>query len=374
LKNILFVLGTRPEAIKLYPLIEGFRKDSSFRVIVVSTGQQKELLDTTLRSLGMVVDYSLQLMKKNQGLSSLTAELFNSLDECLHQIKPDFVFLHGDTTTSMVAGIVAKYNKLPVVHVEAGLRTYDLMSPWPEEMNRRINAVTSDYHLAPTLSALKNLVNEGFAEESIYVTGNTGIDTLRLSLPKISRANFFVKFSSTIGQQLDSFESMILVTLHRRENFDKLDSIFDAVKKIALKYNDHLFVYPVHLNPNVYSKAMNVLAGISNLILIEPVPYDLFVGLLYFSKFVITDSGGIQEEAAYLGKPVVLCRNTTERPEGVESNNIIMTGTNKDDIFKTCEDLILDSNYYQFFSKSSLVFGDGYASERIISWFQQKLF
>ena len=373
MKKIVFVLGTRPEAIKLYPLIEEFKKNAEFNTIVVSTGQQKELLESTLTSLGMNPDHSLNLMKENQSLTSITVDLFQSLEHLFRQLNPDVIFIHGDTTTSMASGIVAKYNKIQVVHVEAGLRSFDIMSPWPEEINRRINTVSSDYHLAPTRSSSNNLLNEGVDINNIYVTGNTGIDTLRITLPKLSSEVYLNRLTSTLKLLKDRFDSMILVTVHRRENFERLSSIFLALKEIAIKNKDFILVFPVHLNPNVHKKAREELLGIENILLVEPLPYDLFMGLLKYCYFIVTDSGGIQEEAAYLGKPVVLCRNTTERPEGIESLNIILTGTDSSNIVNTCEKLIFDKSYYRLYSKPSQVFGDGYSSKRIIEWFINKV-
>lgn len=368
--KLLFILGTRPEAIKLYPLITQFRKKPLiFRTIVLSTGQQKELLDITLNSLQLDIDFDLALMQSNQGLSNLTSELFKNLDLKIKEISPNCIFIHGDTTTSMVSGIVAKYNKIKIIHIEAGLRTTDIMSPWPEEINRRINAITSDYHAAPTLLSAQNLLNEGIDQNKILISGNTGIDTLRITNSSIRNKELLRKYLTSVGVKLEkNFQKFILVTIHRRENIDALESIFLAIKDLAQKHKDYIIVYPVHLNPNVLNKAISILSSVTNLHLIEPSSYKHFVAMLNVCKFVITDSGGIQEEAAFLGKPTVLCRNSTERMEGLGSMNIILAGTIRESILDVCERLIEDEVFYKKYSKPSNVFGDGFASEKIYDW------
>jgi UDP-N-acetylglucosamine 2-epimerase (non-hydrolysing) len=369
--KIMFVFGTRPEAIKLYPLIVRYRK-SHHEVIVCSTGQQKELLDETLQSLNLNVDIKLQLMTVNQKLSTLTSKLIDRLDLEFNSHNPDLVFIHGDTTTSMAAGLVANYNSIKVVHVEAGLRSKDLQSPWPEEMNRRINALTSSYHLTPTEQSMKNLFQEGLEANNVFISGNTGLDTLRLIKEFKSKESFLNPFDKFLDSSLDS-KKVVLITIHRRENFKVLDSIFNAIKTLANSHDDLLFIYPVHLNPNVKNKAETFFDGVDNLLLLDPLPYLSFVKLLSRSYFVITDSGGIQEEATFSGIPIVLCRTTTERPEGLKSGNIILAGTSTQRIIELCEKLIHNKDFYVKAGVKSNVFGDGYASEKIFDWLEKKI-
>jgi UDP-N-acetylglucosamine 2-epimerase (non-hydrolysing) len=365
-KKVMFIFGTRPEAIKLYPVIQYFTIQHLYDVTVVSSGQQKEMLDQTIESLGLKVDLDLALMTKNQSLATLTSRLFIELEDTLLKLKPDYLFIHGDTTTSMVAGIVGKYNKVKIFHVEAGLRSNDIYSPWPEEMNRKINAVTSDYHLVPTEGAKKNLLLEGIGTERILITGNTGIDALRLILnTQKNNPNETEMISSKL---LNDSGRIVLITIHRRENFDKLKGIFSALKTLAIQNTSWKFIYPVHLNPNVQSLADQLLTGIENLSLVEPLQYSEFIILLKVASFVITDSGGIQEEATYLGKPVLLCRNTTERPEGLTTQNIILAGTDKESIVDFGTKLITDKDYYNKHAVPSEVFGDGYASQKIFDF------
>jgi UDP-N-acetylglucosamine 2-epimerase (non-hydrolysing) len=366
-KMIMFVFGTRPEAIKMFPVIKRIREEGNFRLFVVATGQQREMLQQTLKSLKILVDLDLDLMTDNQSLASLTSKLFNKLDEVIKNINPHYLLIHGDTTTSMVAGILGKYHKVKVFHLEAGLRSNDIYSPWPEEMNRKINSVSSDYHFAPTNDARRNLLLENVSGNDITVTGNTGIDTLRILLKNQSFFN-----NLDIQKKIDkiSDKKIILITIHRRENFSKLEEIFSAIKNLAALHHNVEFIYPVHLNPNVNVLANKILIDIDNLLLTNPLDYIDFIQLLDKSFFVITDSGGIQEEATYLGKPIVLCRDTTERPEGLKTNNIILTGTNTESILLNCIKLITDHDFYLQHAVPSKVFGDGYASEKISAFIE----
>lgn len=369
--KVMFVLGTRPEAIKLFPLIEIYKIRDNYEVIVISTGQQREMLKSTMDSLGLVCDYDLDLMVDNQTLAYLTSVMFTKFDEMVKLITPKILFIHGDTTTSMVAGLVAKYNKIRVVHIEAGLRTNDIFSPWPEELNRRINSISSDYHISPTASAKKNLLNEGIKEELIFVSGNTGIDTVKSFLSRLNDKDFFKTLILDICKNTKiDFDKIILITIHRRENFQILDQIFESLIIIANRYREHTFIYPVHLNPNVSRIAHQKLSGFRNVFLVEPIEYSKFITILSKSIFVITDSGGIQEEASYLGKPIVLIRNKTERPEGLKTGNIIMAGTNTESIVFECDSLIQNSSYYEVHSSPSMVFGDGNASRKILDWLE----
>ena len=364
--KFLFVFGTRPEAIKLYPVIMKFNEQPSFDVIVVNTGQQKEMLDQTIYSLGIKIDIDLAIMTENQTLATLSSNLFLKLDNIYESELPDYVFIHGDTTTSMVAGIVAKFHKIKVVHVESGLRSNDIYSPWPEELNRKINSISSDYHMAPTKVAKENLLLEGISSDKIIITGNTGIDTLRLLTKSQANEDLEIKYFH-LHQSQDLMKT-VLITIHRRENFEKLEEIFDAIKLLSNRNSLYNFIYPVHLNPNVRVLAYRLLSGIDNLKLISPLEYRDFIYLLGKCHFVITDSGGIQEEATYLGKPIILCRDSTERPEGLLTNNIILAGTSKNSIMEFSNKLIDNFNFYENSSTPSNVFGDGYAAERILDW------
>jgi UDP-N-acetylglucosamine 2-epimerase (non-hydrolysing) len=361
--KIVFVFGTRPEAVKLFPLIREFKNHRSYEIIVINTGQQKGLLDQTLLSLELKVEYNLSVMEHNQSLSSLSSKLLIELDNRFKLIDPDYVFIHGDTTSSMIAGLVARYNGSKIIHIESGLRSNNILSPWPEEMNRKINSITADYHMAPTKKAENNLISEGVPIHRILVTGNTGIDTLKMVLNKsiniVTDSNLIELYYKT---------NLILVTIHRRENFRKLEEIFYAIKYLAESRPNFTFLFPVHLNPNVRTVALDYLNGIDNLKLIEPLNYVDFVSLLDKCYFVITDSGGIQEEAAYLGKPIILCRDTTERPEAVDSN-IIISGTSNDSIIDNANKLFDNDLFYKKSSVPSDAFGDGNASTRIIKWF-----
>lgn len=369
-KNVLFIFGTRPEAIKLFPLIKIFRESDEFNTIVLNTGQQKEMLDITISSLEILVDYDLGIMTHDQSLANLTAKLLTELDRVFTQILPDYVFILGDPTTSMSAGIVAKYHKLPVFHIEAGLRSNDIYSPWPEEINRKINMITSDYHVAPTIDNKLNLINEGIKPEFIFVTGNTCIDTLKIVLNK---NNHQEKLYELLSSYYVKEKSFVLITIHRRENFSKLDEIFNAVLNLANSYKKYAFIYPVHLNPNVYNFAKEKLGNTKNIYLIPPLDYINFVIAISNSVFVITDSGGIQEESTFLGKPVILCRNTTERHEGLKTNNILICGTDSQIIYQNASKLLNDESFRQFHSEPSEVFGDGNSSQRIFEIFKKVL-
>ena len=370
--KVAFVFGTRPEAIKLFKLITLFDENSENKSFVISTGQQDEILNTTLDSLGLRVDVDLGLMTKNQSLSTLTSKLFVELEKVFLNILPDIVFIHGDTTTSMVTGIISKYFRATVVHVEAGLRTHDLDNPWPEEINRRINTISADYHMAPTEQSYFNLLNEGIKARSILVTGNTGIDTLRHFIENTDVKLKAEKYLSSILPNHSSLRKIIIITLHRRENSENFENILSAVKEIANNNPEILFLYPVHLNPSIYSKAHLILGGIDNVKLVEPINYLDFISIIRLASFVISDSGGIQEECSYLGIPLVLCRKKTERPEAIEAGNIIVAGVDKSQIVEICNKLVNSPEFFSEHAKPSKVFGDGKASIKIYQWLMEK--
>jgi len=371
--KIMLVFGTRPEAIKMAPLVNAF-KSSKFDVKVCVTGQHREMLDQVLELFDIVPDYDLNLMKPDQDLTELSARMLLGLKDVLAQEKPDWVGVHGDTTTSMIAGIAASYQRISVFHVEAGLRTGNKLSPWPEELNRRITGTVADLHFAPTSKASENLIKEGASQKTVIVTGNTVIDALfdvqQLLKCDKQKQNQCLK---TINLAcLDREQPILLVTGHRRENFGQgFEGICVALKELAKKYPGLEVIYPVHLNPNVRKPVNDALSGLDNVHLIEPLDYLPFVYLMERSSIILTDSGGIQEEAPSLGKPVLVMRDTTERPEALEAGTGKIVGTSSDIIFLEVSKLIDDRNYYFDMSSASNPYGDGLASQRIVNTFKE---
>lgn len=371
MKKILIVFGTRPEAIKLAPIILKLRNFSQdFIVKICLTGQHREMLDQVLDLFKIKFDYDLKIMKSSQNLCQITSNILLKLNPILVKFDPDIVMVHGDTATSFAASLAAYYNKIKIAHVEAGLRTNNLYSPWPEEGNRKLTTILAEYHFAPTDLSKENLLKEGVDNSKIYVVGNTVIDTLNLVLKKIDRSTKLRnkirnKFFQTGFKNLDS--TYVLITGHRRENFGEgFLEICKALEKLAKNNPDVTFVYPVHLNPNVKNPVMKALSCINNIILLYPLEYEEFVYLMSKSKLILTDSGGIQEEAPTLGKPVLLMRNTTERPEAINSGTVKLLGHNKDKIIYEVEKLLNDDNEYEKISKISNPFGDGKSSDKII--------
>ena len=366
-KKILLIFGTRPEAIKMGPLFKEFQNQSEiFETKVCVTAQHREMLDQVLDFFEIEPDYDLNLMKPSQNLYGLTATIIESLKPILEEFNPNYVFVHGDTTTTMAGSIASFYSGAKVCHVEAGLRTNNKLSPFPEEINRQITGRICDYHFAPTENSKNNLLKENIAENSILVTGNTVIDALIKSVKKVeeSPSQFIQDLSNKIGNQ-----EVILVTGHRRENHGGgFERICKALKTIALDNNDRLVIYPVHLNPAVKEPVNRILSGINNIILIDPLAYQDFVWLMNRSKIIITDSGGIQEEAPSLGKPVLVTRDTTERPEAVESGTVLLVGTNEDLIVSKALDLLNNEANFIKMSKLHNPYGDGLASKRIVEF------
>jgi UDP-N-acetylglucosamine 2-epimerase (non-hydrolysing) len=372
LKKILLVFGTRPEAIKLAPVINRLKKHKArFAVIVCVTAQHRQMLDQVLSIFKISPDYDLDIMRENQDLFDITIKSLKGLKEVFETVKPDIVLAQGDTTTAFMAGLAAFYFKIPVGHVEAGLRTYDKYSPFPEEKNRHLLSTLTDYHFAPTQLSRSNLLRENIPEENIWVTGNTVIDALlevvrsqKSEVRKKAHQNYF---KEQYNLKLETRNSkLLLVTGHRRENFGEgFEHICQALRAIAEKRDDISIVYPVHLNPNVRGPVKRILSGIKNIYLIEPLEYEQFVFLMNKSYLILTDSGGIQEEAPSLGKPVLVMRNTTERPEGIEAGAVKLVGTDRNNIVKGALDLIEDPALYEKMSKSVNPYGDGKASERI---------
>src|SRR5690606_8806305 len=339
MKKNLIVFGTRPEAIKMAPLVKQFKSLEGIETKVCVTGQHRQLLDQVLAFFGIIPDYDLNLMKANQNLNSLTVDILTSMKEVLEDYRPDYVFVHGDTTTSMAVGLATFYFGAKVCHVEAGLRTNNKQSPFPEEINRQITGRIADYHFAPTEQSKINLLSESIDESTILVTGNTVIDALIESSKRVhSIDNEEIDNLKTI---INKKSKLILVTGHRRENHGQgFIEICTALKEIALAHSDVQIVYPVHLNPNVKKPVYDILSGIKNVILIDPLSYPAFVWIMTQSYIIITDSGGVQEEAPSLGKPVLVMRKTTERPEAVEAGTVILVGTEKRKIVQEATSLL----------------------------------
>lgn len=353
------------------PLIEGFLKEEVFDTRICVTAQHREMLDQVLDFFSIIPDYDLDLMAKDQTLYSITSQIIIKLKEVLEEFKPDFVFVHGDTTTSMAAGLAAFYHGSKVCHVEAGLRTNNKYSPFPEEINRQITGVLANYHFAPTLTSKVNLLKENIKEDTILVTGNTVIDALNKSVSIVAENKIpeVEDFKNKYGH----LESIILVTGHRRENHGSgFLNICEALKQIATNNPKTTIVYPVHLNPNVIKPVYDILSEVQNIILIEPLSYPAFVWLMNKSKLILTDSGGVQEEAPSLGKPVLVLRETTERPEAVEAGTVILVGTNVEKIVTETQALLDDLERYELMSLLHNPYGDGKATKRIID-FMKKL-
>jgi len=365
LMNLLVVFGTRPEAIKLAPLILKLRQQ--FKVKICVTGQHREMLDQVLSVFQIRSDFDFNLMKPNQNLTSLTAGVLEGVYGVLGKEHFDWVIVQGDTTTSMAAAIAAFYKKINIAHVEAGLRTSEKFSPFPEEINRQLTSRLADLHFAPTEKNRDFLIQENIPPEKIFVTGNTVIDALQWVLKNIPEPAWDLPFHP-------SEKRMILVTGHRRENFGEgFQNICKAIKKLAVKNPNVEFVYPVHLNPNVQKPVKTLLANQHNIHLIEPLDYQRFVHFMNRSYFILTDSGGVQEEAPSIGKPVLVMRDTTERPEAVEAGTVMLVGTDENDIVKNSQKLIDNNTHYESMSFSHNPYGDGTASEKITNVFQKSL-
>lgn len=370
MKKNLIIFGTRPEAIKMAPLVKEFLKHSdTFNTKVCITAQHREMLDQVLSFFEITPDYDLDLMKPNQNLYTLTADIITNLKPILEDFKPDFVYVHGDTTTTMAASIAAFYSGAKVCHIEAGLRTFNKRSPFPEEVNRSIAGVISDYHFSPTPTSQQNLLNENIKKDTIVVTGNTVIDALQFSAAKVTSKTYSDTEIDRLTEVVDSSKKLVLVTGHRRENHGQgFINICSALKDIAVQNNDVQIIYPVHLNPNVQKPVYELLEGISNIHLINPLSYPAFVWLMGKSYLIITDSGGVQEEAPSLGKPVLVMRNTTERPEAVEAGTVCLVGTNKDKIVTEANRLLNNTEAYSAMSTLHNPYGDGASCKRIVEF------
>ena len=376
MKRILLVFGTRPEAIKMCPLVKEFQKyPEAFETLVCVTGQHREMLDQVLQIFDVKPDYDLNIMKQGQDLYDITARVLTGMRDVLDDVKPDVVLVHGDTTTSMAAAMAAFYKQIPVGHVEAGLRTHNLYSPWPEEMNRQVTGRIAEYDFAPTPLSRQNLLNEGVPAGRITVTGNTVIDALHWVVKNVL-ARGYVPSDSLVASLPQEGRRLVLITGHRRENFgDGFISMCTAIRDLAKKYPNVDFVYPMHLNPNVRKPIREVFGemadqvghdGKRNLFFIEPLDYLGFVFLMSRSFIVLTDSGGIQEEAPGLGKPVLVMRETTERPEALDAGTVRLVGTEYDKIMTEVSALLDDRNHYEEMSHAVNPYGDGKACSRII--------
>jgi len=382
MKKILIVFGTRPEAIKMAPVVKEFYKHpDKFNTKICITAQHREMLDQVLEIFNIVPDYDLNIMKQNQDLYDVTSRVLLNMRDVLKEFMPDAVLVHGDTTTSSTTALAAYYQQVPVGHVEAGLRTGNIYSPWPEEMNRKITGAIATWHFAPTEKSKQNLIAENIPSSNIFVTGNTVIDALFMASNKIKQDT---KLQNTVTEALgENFESglqkiidskFILVTGHRRENFgDGFIHICEALKELAVKYPEVNIIYPVHLNPNVQKPVYELLKGVANIHLIAPLSYLPFIYLLERCFFVLTDSGGIQEEAPSFGKPVLVMRDTTERPEAVDAGTVKLVGTNKSLIIAEANRLINNAEYYNGMAKAHNPYGDGLAADRIAKILLQEL-
>lgn len=356
--KVMSIFGTRPETIKMAPVVHELEKREEIESIVCVTAQHREMLDQVLKALKVKPDYDLNIMKQGQTLSDITTRALKGLEDVIKEVKPDIILVHGDTTTTFAGALAAFYQQVAVGHVEAGLRTYNKYSPFPEEMNRQFVGIVSDMNFAPTERSKNNLLREGKKEETIYVTGNTAIDALNLTVDE--------EYSDEITEWIGD-DRLIVLTAHRRENLgEPMYRMFKAIRRIIDKYDDVKMVYPVHLNPLVVKAANEVFGDSEKIKMIKPQEVVEFHNLLSRSYLILTDSGGIQEEAPSLGKPVIVLRDTTERPEGIDAGTLKLAGTEEETIYQMVDELLSDSMEYEKMSKASNPYGDGHASERIV--------
>ena len=371
--KVLSVFGTRPEAIKMAPLVHALNNDPAIDAKVCVTAQHREMLDQVLNLFEIVPDYDLNIMKPGQSLEQVTTNILLNLKPVLEQFKPDIVLVHGDTATTFATSLGAYYQQIPVGHVEAGLRTGNLYSPWPEEGNRKLTAAIAQLHFAPTQVSKDNLIAEGISESLLEVTGNTVIDALFMIKQKLANDSDLNGTLKSLFPMLDPIKKLVLVTGHRRESFGGgFERICEALAEIAIKHQDVQILYPVHLNPNVREPVNRILKNVDNVHLIEPQDYLPFVYLMNQSHIILTDSGGIQEEAPSLGKPVLVMRDTTERPEAVDAGTVKLVGTDKQTIINAVELLLTDDKEYSRMSRAHNPYGDGDACQRIVNKIKQK--
>lgn len=359
MKKIMTIFGTRPEAIKMAPLVKALEQEKMLEPIVVVTAQHREMLDSVLSTFEIKPKYDLNIMKSGQTLSEITSKSITQLEQVIQLEKPDMVLVHGDTMTTFAGGLAAFYNQVPIGHVEAGLRSYDKYSPFPEEVNRQLVGVLADLHFAPTKNAASHLLSEGKYSESVVVTGNTAIDAMKYTVDDNYKSNIMDKYHD---------KKFILMTAHRRENIGQpMENIFKAVRRLIDEYTDLALVYPMHKNPKVREVAQKILGSHDRIELIEPLDVVDFHNFAKKSYFILTDSGGIQEEAPSFNKPVLVLRSVTERPEGVEAGTLKVIGTNKQNVYQAAKELIDDEGLYHQMSEASNPYGDGFASERIVN-------
>ena len=357
MKKIMLVFGTRPEAIKMCPLVNELKNRKKMNIVVCVTGQHRQMLDQVLETFNIVPDYDLSIMKDRQTLFDVTTNILNNIKEVLEKEKPDLVLVHGDTSTTFVTALACYYLQIPVGHVEAGLRTYDIYSPYPEEFNRQAVGIISKYNFAPTELSKRNLIKEGKKEKSIFVTGNTAIDALKTTV----KSNY-----SHPDLDWASDSKLIMITAHRRENLGTpMENMFKAIKRVMNEHLDVKAIYPIHMNPYVRETAKKILGKCDRIRLIEPLEVIDFHNFLANSYMILTDSGGIQEEAPSLGKPVLVMRDTTERPEGIEAGTLKLVGTNEEKIYSNFKLLLEDNKEYEKMSKASNPYGDGNSCKRI---------
>lgn len=370
MKKIMFTFGTRPEAIKMAPVIRAFQANPEFRVFICVTGQHREMLQPVFAVFGMTPDVDFELMRPDQTLAALSAATIEKMDACLAREKPDLILVQGDTTTVFCTALTAFYHQIPVGHIEAGLRTGNLSAPWPEEANRVLTTRLAALHFAPTETARENLLQEHVPAERIVVTGNTVIDALLIAKELVKSQRVVIpELPEALQPNATSSEKMVLITGHRRENFGTgFQQICHAIEQLAQRFPEVSFVYPVHLNPHVQQPVRQILGEkLRNVYLIPPQPYLEFVGLMHRSTLILTDSGGVQEEAPTLGKPVLVMRNTTERPEAIAAGTSCLVGTQTEKIFDQVSSLLTDTARYQAMSQAANPYGDGLASKRIVA-------
>jgi UDP-N-acetylglucosamine 2-epimerase (non-hydrolysing) len=368
MKKILIVFGTRPEAIKMAPVIQRLRTENDVHFSICITGQHNELIQPVLEFFSITADYNLKIMEQKPTLTSIYSLILQRIETVFKNYQPDLVLVHGDTATTAAVSMAAFLNKIEVGHVEAGLRTGDMSSPWPEEFNRRLVSLTTRYHFAPTASARNNLLDEKIDRKKITVTGNTVIDALFSTLNVLNKDHHFIESFAKKFPFVNSSKRLLLVTMHRRENFGPgVLEFCQTLKEVALKYDDAQIVFPVHLNPNIQQPVLNILSDTPNIFLTAPMEYYDFVFMMQKSYLILTDSGGIQEEAPSLGKPVLVTRTTTERPEAVIAQTVRLVGTERETILHWIDLLMTNTDEYAAMSEVNNPYGDGYASERIVS-------
>jgi len=360
--KVMTIFGTRPEAIKMAPLVKKLEETKEIESIVCVTAQHREMLDMVMDLFDIKADFDLNIMKHGQTIADINISILKGLEKVFEASRPDIVLVHGDTSTTFIGALASFYQKIKIGHVEAGLRSGNIYSPYPEEMNRRLTGVLSNFHFAPTESNYKNLINEGVAEDSIFITGNTVIDALL----QVIKENY--SFEIDLLNKLDyENKRVIVMTCHRRENWgEPMENIFKAIEEIAKKYRDVEIVYPIHMNPSIRTLANSILAGIDNIHLIEPLDYEPFANLLNKAYLIVTDSGGIQEEAPALGKPILVLREETERPEAVEAGTVRVVGVNQEKIASEIAELLENKESYRKMANAVNPYGDGRACERIV--------